>query len=401
MIVISCALDSTLRQSKLQGTIKPHMERYRLFTNFDHVTILTQDIQVFNDELGQIKHIPCAFSRFKMVRTVLTRTAVLRWVYFSWSSFVWLLSNRREIRLVISENVDSPTPLLFSFLSKTPLYIHYHYDVATQVSKVNKRELRGLMLLFMEKLVFKKAAGVWVTAPSLGAKVSAFGAKKVTLLPNWVDFNEKQKEKHSEPKDSHPSIVFVGRLHPVKRVHLLLEAFAQVRNLFPGIVLNIVGDGEERLNLIEMSRKLELVSSVNFMGFQSHEKVLEIMENSDLIVLPSKMEGNPRVLVEAMMLKVPIVATNVPGIRDIVQHEETGYLVAGDLPEDLSSAISHVLGNRQFALRISQNAYEFAKQRFSKEQAMKRIGEDICSFIPNYGVKNSSANSPKSSFHLQ
>ena len=87
------------------------------------------------------------------------------------------------------------------------------------------------------------------------------------------------------------------------------------------------------------------------------------------------------------MLRVPIVATSVPGIRDIVQHGETGYLVAGDLPAELSAAISYVLGNRKYALRIAENAYEFAKQRFSKEQALKRIGEDICSIIPSYRVK--------------
>jgi glycosyltransferase involved in cell wall biosynthesis len=385
----------------MQGTFQPHMERYRLFNNFDQVTILTQDTQVFNDETGEIKHIPCASSRFKIVRTLLTRTAVLRWLYFSGSSFVWLLRNRTKVNLIISENVDSPTPFLFSTLTKTPLYIHYHYDVATQVSKVNKRELRGSMLLFMERLVFNKAAGVWVTAPSLAAKASAFGAKKITLLPNWVDFNEKQEEKDHETVGSSPSIVFVGRLHPVKRVPLLIRAFAQVRNVFPGAILSIVGDGEERLSLIELSRKLELGDSVHFMGFQNHEKVLEIMNDSDLIVLPSEMEGNPRVLVEAMMLKVPIVATNVPGIRDIVKHGETGYLVSGELPDDLSSAIIYVLGNKQYASKISENAYEFAKQNFSKEQALRRIGEDICSITPCFQMHSSLSDHNALAFHGQ
>lgn len=385
IIVISCALDSTLRQSKMQGTLQPHLERYRLFANIDQVTILTQDTEKFHDPLDVVQHIPCAFSKSKIIRTTLSRISILRWIYFSQYSFFWLIRNRSKLKVIISENIDSPTPLIFSALTKTPLYVHYHYDVSTQVSKINKRELRGYLLLSMEKLVFGKAAGIWVTALSLGKKAKEFGAKKVTLLPNWIDFN--QKTIADETTKSHPSIVFVGRLHPVKRVPLLLEAFTQLKKINPSLILKIVGDGEERENLMELSQKLELGNSVNFMGFQTHDKVLQIMKQSDLIVLPSKMEGNPRVLVEAMMLKVPVVATKVIGIKDIIQHGETGHLIAKDLPEDLAQAIEYVLSNKQYAEKLAENAYEFAKQNFSKEQALRRIGEDLSAIIPEYKIK--------------
>jgi glycosyltransferase involved in cell wall biosynthesis len=388
MIVISCALDSSLWQSKMQGILKPHMERYQLFENFDQVTILTQDTKVFTNGLGKIKHVPCAHSRFKVVRTLLARASFLRWIYFSCSSLIWLQRNRAQINLLIAENVDSPTPFLFSSLSKIPLYIHYHYDVSTQVSKINKREFRGLILLSLEKLVLKRAAGVWVTATSLATKAKAFGAKKVTLLPNWIDFNQSPKQILDRTEKSSGSIVFVGRLHPVKRVPMLIEAFAQVNKTFPSTVLNIVGDGEERQNLTELTKRLNLEKSVNFMGFQNHDRVLEIMSQSDLIVLPSKMEGNPRVLVEAMMLKVPIIAANIPGIKEIVKHDETGYLMAGESPKDLASAIDFLLTNRQYVAKITKNAYEFAEQRFSKEQALKRIAKDICPIIPSYQTEN-------------
>lgn len=368
----------------MQGTLQPHLERYRLFDNIDQVTILTQDTEKFQDPLGVVQHIPCAFSKSKIIRTTLSRISILRWIYFSQYSFFWLITNRSKIKVIVSENIDSPTPLIFSAITKTPLYVHYHYDVSTQVSKINKRELRGYLLLSMERLVFGKAAGIWVTALSLGKKAKAFGAKKVTLLPNWIDFNQKTAARTTAKSSS---IVFVGRLHPVKRVPLLLEAFAQLRKKIPNIMLKIVGDGEERQNLLELSQKLELGNSVTFMGFQTHDKVLQIMKQSDLIVLPSKMEGNPRVIVEAMMLKVPVVAAKVIGIKDIIKHGETGHLIAKDVPEDLAQAIEYVLTNKQYAEKIAENAYEFAKQNFSKEQALKRIGEDLSSIIPEYKIK--------------
>lgn len=377
MIVISCSLDSSLERAKHQGTLQADRARYQLFESFGSVVLLTQDIKEFGTELGKIAHVPCAFSKFEIVRTFLSNQKFPRWVYFYFSSFHWLLRNRKKISLVITENINSPTPFLFSSLFKIPVYVHYHYDVTTQVATINKNRFEGVILLFFEKLFFGKATCVWVTASSLAEKAKRFGAKKVTLLPNWYDLDKKTTKQLNEHLGSGPKLVFVGRLHPVKRVNLLLEAFAELRKFYPDASLNIVGNGDERQNLIKLAKDLELGRSVKFLGFQNHETVLDIMRQADLMVLSSKMEGNPKVLIEAMLLKVPIVATNVPGIRDMIQNGETGHLVNSDLPLDLTKAMSYVLTNRTYAKRIGENAYEFAKNHFSKEQALKRVREDL------------------------
>ena len=382
MIVISCSLDSSLAQAKIQGNLQAHGEREQLFRIFDRVALLTQDTQGFGDELAGAIHVPCAYSRFEIVRTVLSHSKLLRWIYFSLSSFHWLLRNRREISLVISENVDSPTPFLFSSLFRIPYYIHYHYDVATQIGKINKHALEGALLLFLESICFKKATGVWVAAANLGEKAKFLGAKKVTLIPNWVDIKEKPKSRRTESNKL--KVLFVGRLHPVKRVHLLIEAFSQLGKTYPHATLHIIGNGKELQHLVTLAKKLELDRHVLFLGFQSQEKVFDMMKQSDMIVLPSEMEGSPRVLIEAMMLKVPIVATNVPGIRDIIQHSETGHLIARATPEDLALAMEYVARNRKYATKIAENAYKFAKQQFSKEQVLRKIRDDLFSSVPRY-----------------
>jgi glycosyltransferase involved in cell wall biosynthesis len=382
MIVVSFSLDSSLAQARLQGNLQAHGERERLFKTFDRVVLLTQDTQRFGDELAGITHVPCAYSRFEIVRTVLSHFKFLRWLYFSLSSFLWLLRNRREINVVISRNADSPTPVLFSSLFGIPYFIHYHYDVATQIRKINKRAFEGMLLLFLEKICFKKAACVWVMAANLGEKAEALGARKVTLIPNWVDFKEKPKSRRKEFAE--PIILFVGRLHPVKRAHLLIEAFSQLGEVYPHATLYIIGDGKELRHLVALAKKLKLDKHVQFLGFQSHEKVFDMMRQSDMIVLPSKMEGSPRVLIEAMMLKVPIVATNVPGIRDVLRHSETGHLLARATPEDLAAAMDYVIRNKKYAVKIAENAYKFAKQQFSKEHVLKKIRDDLFSSVPNY-----------------
>jgi len=382
MIVISCSLDSSLKQAKLQGNLRALAERYQVFRAFDHVTILTQDTQDFSRELAGLKHVPCAYSKSQITRAILSRIGLIRWACFSFSSFVWLLRNRRKVNLVISENVDSPAPLMFSLLFRIPYCIHYRYDVATQVRKVNKRPLEGVLLLLIEKLGFKRATLVWVTAPNLGEKAKLFGARKVTLIPNWIDFDEMPKSRSDRSNSS--SVLFVGRLHPVKQADILIKAFAHLHKTYPQTTLQIIGDGEERRNLEALAKKLEISNRVQFLGFQSHKKVLNAMMQSDMIALPSKIEGNPRVLLEAMMVKLPIVATNAPGIRDIVQHAETGHLISEPTPEKLSQGIEYILENKEYAARIAENAYEFAKHEFSKEHVLSNIRKDLVSIVPSF-----------------
>ena len=385
LLIISCSLDSSLELAKLQGNLEAHRERYHMFNDFDHVVLLTQDVQDFSNELGGITHVPCAHSRFKTVEKAVTLFKFLRWIRFSHLSFVWLLRNRAEIYLVLSENVDSPTPFLFSSLFRIPYYIHYHYDVATQVGKTNKHGFEGILLLFLEKLCFKRATCVWVTAKNLSEKVKSYGAKKVTFMPNWVDLTATPKVR-KDSAESKNRILFVGRLNPVKRVDLLLKAFARLRRVCPNVTLSVVGDGVERKNLVALANKLELGNAVKFLGFQNHNKVISIMKDSDLFVLSSKIEGNPRVLIEAMSVKLPLVATDVTGIRDMVHNGETGHLVRSS-PEDLAIGMEYVLKHNEYALRITENAYQFAQEHFSRARAVEKIRTDFGNNVSRYRNK--------------
>jgi glycosyltransferase involved in cell wall biosynthesis len=382
LIVISCSLDSSLAQAATQGTLQQHRERYELFSTFDKVTILTQDTHNFSSKLGKVTHVPCAKHKIKKLQTITSRIKYLRWLQFAFNSFHWLLINRNQINVVISENVDSPIPVLFITFFRIPYFIHYHYDVAAQVGKINKSHMEGILLSTLERLGFRKATAVWVTAKSLALKAETLGAKKVTVIPNWIDFS-KSRERTNIGEKNKKKIAFVGRLHPVKQVPLLLQAFQKVAISDSNIQLTVVGDGDERKNLETLSRELGIERQVVFTGFKDRDDVFSILSESELLVLPSKMEGNPRVLIEAMMLKVPIVATKVPGIVDMIKDGHTGHLVPAGSPAKLAAAIELILQNRDYASKLAENAYIFAKQQFSKEQVQQRVENDLKSVTFN------------------
>jgi len=142
-------------------------------------------------------------------------------------------------------------------------------------------------------------------------------------------------------------ICFVGRLVPVKNLSVLLNAIKLVSSSYPEIVLLIMGDGPLGAGLRQQSEELGIKQNVRFMGYR-HD-VLSIMQATEAFVLSSNMEGLPIVLLEALASKVPVVATAVGGIPEIIDDGRTGLLVPPRNPEQLAAAITQVLSDTNSA----------------------------------------------------
>jgi len=385
VIVIVQSLDVSLAGEMIKGSLEETRRRYDLFTEFDNVVLLTQDGQDFSQAFAKVIHVPCTFSKHNIIRRVISRSSYFSWFYFFLSSLYWLIRHYKNIRVLISENIDSPAPLIVSILFKIPYVIYYRYDVGSQVKWINKRSIIGTVILGEERFALKRVKGLWVTSPHLASIIKNYGRRKrITVIPNWMTITEiadNQADEFSEEQTIKPSILFVGRLHPVKRVDLLIKAFYLLRKEDRNLDLYLLGEGEEQQNVKELVHSLGLTDSVHLLGFVDRPTVLKMMKESDVFVLCSKIEGNPRVLIEAMMCKIPIVATNVPGINDIIQHEKTGYLVSNPKPIELADAIEYVLKNKRLALTMVNRAYTFAKKNFSKETAAKKIHQELASLL--------------------
>lgn len=128
------------------------------------------------------------------------------------------------------------------------------------------------------------------------------------------------------------NILFIGRLDAIKGVPLLLEAFSDAHKTYPEAKLTLIGDGPVRGALEARAVDLRLGESVDFLGYQSQEEVASRLEESDILVLPSFAEGVPLVLMEAMASRIPVIASAVAGVPELVEDGISGCLVpAGDL----------------------------------------------------------------------
>jgi glycosyltransferase involved in cell wall biosynthesis len=149
-------------------------------------------------------------------------------------------------------------------------------------------------------------------------------------------------------------VLFVGRLTEVKQIPILLEAMRLL--LQPEVHLYLVGDGELKSKLIAMAEQLGIAAQCSFVGAQPHPKIPLWFSAADCLVLCSRMEGLPTVLPEAMMSQVPIVATEVGGIPELIKHRDTGLLVPSGDAVALGQAIDLLLTDKGLSASMAMRA---------------------------------------------
>jgi glycosyltransferase involved in cell wall biosynthesis len=169
---------------------------------------------------------------------------------------------------------------------------------------------------------------------------------RVPIIPNGVD-----AERHAPaPRRSvaaTPRVLFLGRLAYQKAPDVLLRALARITD--KDFTCEIVGDGPDRAALEQLARELGLFDRIVFRGWVAREDLPACYHAADIVALPSRMEGMPNVVLEAMAHALPVVATDVPGTRDIVRADETGFLVPAEDDAALAAAIARLI--EQPALR--------------------------------------------------
>ncbi len=144
---------------------------------------------------------------------------------------------------------------------------------------------------------------------------------KIFILPHVVDerFQPLDIEKDYD-------VVFVGRLAPVKHVETLIRATAQIKEYLPSLRVAIVGDGEERSKLEDLTRSLGLTDHIDFVGYQTN--TWEWYNRSKLSVVTSEREGFPYTVIESLKCGVPVVSSNCGDVCDIVEDSVNGIIVS-------------------------------------------------------------------------
>ena len=200
--------------------------------------------------------------------------------------------------------------------------------------------LRVRVLRATRDLAVRRAAHVFTPSGYLRELVMAWGIppEHVSVNPNpapEVPPLPPREELRRELGMDGPTLGFAGRLMAAKALDVALQALQRA----PGVSLVVVGDGPDRTSLERQTAELGLGSRVTFLGNRPREEVLRILYSADAALLSSSWENFPHVVVEALAVGTPVIATAVGGVPEVVRDGENGLLVPAGDPEALAAAI--------------------------------------------------------------
>jgi len=257
--------------------------------------------------------------------------------------------------LVHAQSLSSGIPAL---MSKKMLKIPY--VVWGRGSDVYLPDVYGKLT---SKIVIKNADTVIALTDGIKRIMQDTCTRDIAIVPNGINISEYSYEPGLKDRATRgKEILFVGRLSAVKGVQYLIRAMKQVQDKIPDARLIIVGDGEEREMLETLSIHLDIQRYVQFIGVVPHEKVKTFMQQADIFVLPSLSEGFPNVILEAMACGLPVIASRVGGIPDIITNTTNGYLVEAKDSDDLADKIVLLLSDAALRKKISENNRHLVKK---------------------------------------
>lgn len=242
----------------------------------------------------------------------------------------------------------------------------------------------------IEKLILNEARHIItvteVQKEFLGTQYTDAG--KITVSQNAISQNEFNPDVPPiliDWKVEEPIVVgFVGTMNRWQGVPMLSQVILKILSTFPNVVFLLVGDGEFRRRLQDELNILEFDQRVVFTGKVAHKDVPSYVSAMDITILPdSNTYGSPMKIFEYMASRKAVIAPDVPPVREIMTHEETGLIIRRGNADDLIEAIERLVSDEEIRNLLSENGYNYVINNHTWEANAKTIIDIAQQFTGN------------------
>jgi glycosyltransferase involved in cell wall biosynthesis len=351
----------SLKQWQDSGLYDREVEYYRrLRQHLDAVVFVTYDTrQNGGDGLRRQLDIEVLHNRWGLNYRLFGLLAPLLW-------------RRRIARCAVlktNQLTGAWTGVIAKWCTRKPLIVRCGYIPTVGMRMTGESKLRQALWRVLERISVGSADLVFAaTEADRAYLVDSYGVpeQRTAIIPTPIDM-----ERFRPPavlRKEEGLLSYVGRLSSEKDVGLLLDAVRQV----PSCRLQIAGTGPLESEL----RRRAADMPVTFLGVVPNDALPEVLSRSEIFVLPSRYEGSPKALLEAMACGLAVIGRDVPGTRTVIQHGRNGILFAGGAGE-LSRSIATLLADADLRARLGAEARRYVVSRYAMDAVAAKEAEQI------------------------
>jgi L-malate glycosyltransferase len=235
---------------------------------------------------------------------------------------------------------------------------------------------------FADFYTYSTANGLIVCSPESVDRLVNFTKKQVEYIPNGVldkfaavsnrtDLDSANFKKKYHIPENKKLIAYIGRLSEEKRVDVYLKACREISRFQPNVHFLVIGSGGKSQSLKELATNLQIQEKITFTGFVAD--IENVYPHLSAVLLTSDTEGTPRVLIEAMSNAIPIIATDVGGVKSLVFNGENGFLSEKGNFHSIAKNTIHLLENKILAEQSGAKGRQLFEEYFSVWKMQKSI----------------------------
>lgn len=331
-----------------------------LLQGFDHIYLITYGLhdKQYESILGDPSRLIILPRRLPYIPA---------WMYSWLIPLVYRRELRRSAWLKTNQVLGGWSAVVAAWLFRKRLLVRTGYLPSRFARFARKPWHIRIFLTTIETFAFRAADRIMVASQGDQQYVCGhyyIAPNKISVIPNSIDTDRFQPRTKDLEKET-LSLLCIARLVPQKNLVNLLQALVTISDIH----LRIIGDGPLRGKLVAFAQHYQL--PVEFLQPVPNNDLPRLYQRADIYIQPSLYEGSPKTILEAMSCGLPVIATRVSGITEVITHEETGYLCSTNV-ESIRQALIHLKQQSGLRSQLGQAARQYILKHHSLDQLLAR-----------------------------